>query len=272
MDKPRTFRQVLAAYYSMGGDQVPYGSFKARVLSGPKDGKILLKELYVLAVDPMCYDMDVGTIEGVEDHVFIYDVAEFISAGVKAGDCVSFSGVVYKYERRDHSIDYSIRECENVQVIEAQYLPDRRNLQERNDRRLISQLICETCLFTDHCDGLFCLMGDDERENQIKSMMKMLKEVRQQSVKLWVDAKQPAPVGYVWARTFDEAREEIEKHEAMIFLIDIGDDCSEMLDGSRLLDWIGKTDREFRFHLHGDDERCIRKLRKTIEKNHWTEV
>lgn len=272
MDKTRKYRQILAAYYSMGGDKVPYGNFKALVLKGPDNDKLLLKELYVLAVDPIAYDIEAGTIEGVEDHVFIYDTKGFITAGVKAGDCVSFSGVVFKYERKDHSIDYSIRDCKDIRKIEPQYMPDRKELQERNDRRAISQLLCETCLFTDHCDGLFCLMGDDEREAQIKTMLDMLKEMRQQAVKLWVDAKHPAPDGFVWVRTFDEAREQIVKHEAMIFLIDMGDDYPELLDGSMLLDWISKTGREFRFHLHGDNERCIRKFRKTIEKNQWTEL
>lgn len=61
---------------------------------------------------------------------------------------------MYAYQRRDKSVDFSLKDCSEVNIIDEYTLPsDEQLLKQSADR-----LRCEVCLYTDHCDRVFCIM------------------------------------------------------------------------------------------------------------------
>lgn len=117
-------------------------------------------------------------------------------------------------------------------------------------------------------------------------------------MKLWVDDIRPAPDGYIWCKSVDEAKEEIvhiefcqtlnelsEKYKPLINndgkdhtveLIDIdhdaGDYANDGGDYIKLLDWLEATDRNYPIHIHSMNTVGVQNMRAIIEKNGWTEV
>ena len=49
-------------------------------------------------------------------------------------------------------------------------------LKEELMEQFVDQLICETCLFTDHCYGIDCIANQEEREAKKNMMLSFLKE------------------------------------------------------------------------------------------------
>ena len=126
-------------------------------------------------------------------------------------------------------------------------------------------------------------------------------------MKLWIDDLRPAPEGYVWYKTVNEAKrqiEDIEKdqqffhdlafkflhsgnkvayHNVMamcnnreIELIDIdhdaGDYASDGGDYIRLLDWLEETGRNYPIHIHSANPVGVQNMRRIIERNGWKEI
>lgn len=90
--------------------------------------------------------------DGKEDHVWM-EKSEFES--FKVGDCVEFYAEVYRYLKTGNGklIDYSLRNSEEIKKIPAYELPSDEELM----LQAMKQIICETCLFSEHCDRVFCL-------------------------------------------------------------------------------------------------------------------
>lgn len=113
-------------------------------------------------------------------------------------------------------------------------------------------------------------------------------------MKLWVDDVRPAPEGYVWCKSVEEAKEYIEFYEEeatrrvlghpvveeadkwLIELIDIdhdaGDYAADGGDYIRLLDWLEETGRNYPIHIHSMNVVGAENMRRIIRKNGWKEV
>ena len=114
-------------------------------------------------------------------------------------------------------------------------------------------------------------------------------------MKLWIDDVRPAPEGYVWCKSVEEAKTAISRSvfklaksiesgnpdwTLKIELIDLdhdaGDYASDGGDYIRLLDWFewlcsGEgTDTEFR--IHSMNPVGVTNMRAIIERNNWKEV
>lgn len=117
-------------------------------------------------------------------------------------------------------------------------------------------------------------------------------------MKLWIDDVQPAPAGYVWCKSVNQAKRTIEEleenvrtmeyyfynHEAIfddveryiIMLIDINHDAGDYAqfggDYIRLLDWLEETGRNYPIRIHSVNPVGVVKMRTIIQRNGWTEV
>ena len=98
-------------------------------------------------------------------------------------------------------------------------------------------------------------------------------------MKLWVDDVRPAPQGYVWARSVNEAKGFIVMAESLYlaeYLIDIdhdaGDYASEGGDYIKLLDWLEETGRNYPIRIHSQNIVGVQNMRRIIQKNGWKEV
>ena len=105
-------------------------------------------------------------------------------------------------------------------------------------------------------------------------------------MKLWIDDLRPAPAGYIWIKTVNDAKWYIESAEdveeifptgtPVIKLIDIdhdaGDFASNGGDYIKLLDWLEETGRNYPIRLHSMNPVGLQNMRTIINKNGWKEV
>lgn len=101
-------------------------------------------------------------------------------------------------------------------------------------------------------------------------------------MKLWVDDMRPAPDGYVWVKTVNDARAYIIGAEIwlqkpnLITLIDLdhdaGDYANDGGDYIRLLDWLEETGRNYPIRIHSMNPVWVENMRRIIQRNGWTEV
>ena len=103
-------------------------------------------------------------------------------------------------------------------------------------------------------------------------------------MKIWVDDVRPAPDGYVWCQTVNEAKDTIlvlELHATVyesnrVELIDIDHDAGDhAYDGGdyiKLLDWLEETGRNYPIRIHSMNPVGVANMRRIIERNGWTEV
>ncbi len=73
-------------------------------------------------------------------------------------------------------------------------------------------------------------------------------------MKIWLDDVRPAPDGFIWCRSVNEAKNVIESTKDMITLVDcdhdLGDYAQDGGDGIKLLDWLAETNRFYPVRLH----------------------
>ena len=114
-------------------------------------------------------------------------------------------------------------------------------------------------------------------------------------MKLWIDDVRPAPEGYVWCKSVNEAKNTIIDANANFvqscksglpnenFIIDIisldhdaGDYASDGGDYIRLLDWLEwlyqGQGTHTKFHIHSMNVVGRMNMRAIVERNGWTEV
>ena len=106
-------------------------------------------------------------------------------------------------------------------------------------------------------------------------------------MRLWVDDVRPAPEGYTWAQSVDDAIYLIEGSDMYhwvpghiiddpIELIDIDHDAGDYAryggDYIKLLDWLEKTGRNYPIRIHSMNPVGVYNMRAIIQKNGWTEV
>ena len=112
-------------------------------------------------------------------------------------------------------------------------------------------------------------------------------------MKIWVDDVRPAPEGYIWCKSVNEAKLEIKGQENIfeellnynsllvagknpITLIDIdhdaGDYANDGGDYIRILDWLEETGRNYPIRIHSQNPVGVQNMRRIIEKNRWKEI
>ena len=104
-------------------------------------------------------------------------------------------------------------------------------------------------------------------------------------MKLWVDDVRPAPEGWYWAKSVNEARAVIITSELLsptnvfidkVDLIDIDHDAGDYAhDGGdyiRLLDWLEETGRNYPIRIHSANPVGVENMRRIIERNGWKEM
>lgn len=167
MKKYEPSRKGFAVYYEEGGNTNPFGEFKGEVIKEERNRMLFKRIWYKIELD----DYECTTYEGTEDHVWFVDASAFKEAGVKVGDSVKFNALSYAYRRKDGSSDFGLKCPENIEIIPAYELPDQKKLDLCSALDGIKQLVCETCLFTDHCYGTPCIANQEEKDMKEKRLI-----------------------------------------------------------------------------------------------------
>ena len=101
-------------------------------------------------------------------------------------------------------------------------------------------------------------------------------------MKLWIDDVRPAPEGYKWVRSVEEARisicfgERTPGSKYHVELIDIDHDAGDYaVDGGdyiKLLDWLEETGRNYPIRIHSMNPVGVQNMRAIIQRNGWKEI
>ena len=100
-------------------------------------------------------------------------------------------------------------------------------------------------------------------------------------MKLWIDDVRPAPDGYIWAKSVNDAKANIIAVEVYhkkdpVELIDIDHDAGDYsCDGGdyiKLLDWLEETGRNYPIHIHSMNPVGVQNMRTIIRRNGWKEI
>ena len=104
-------------------------------------------------------------------------------------------------------------------------------------------------------------------------------------MKLWIDDVRPAPEGYTWLRSVEDAKLTINFAENVLFkarpdrtieVIDMDHDAGDYAtlggDYIKLLDWLEETGRNYPIRIHSMNPVGRENMRAIIRRNGWTEV
>lgn len=105
-------------------------------------------------------------------------------------------------------------------------------------------------------------------------------------MKLWIDDVRPAPIGYFWCKSVNEAKRIIAQYGSRIDfdnnivddieLIDIDHDAGDFAqfggDYIKLLDWLEETGRNIPIKIHSMNPVGIANMRAIIRRNGWREI
>jgi hypothetical protein len=108
---------------------------------------------------------------------------------------------------------------------------------------------------------------------------------RKSEMKLWIDDVRPAPEGYFWCKSVNEAKSIIIEYSDkldfdmnrvdMIELIDIDHDAGIFAqfggDYIKLLEWLEETGRNYPIRIHSNPV-GVENMRRIIRRNGWKEV
>jgi hypothetical protein len=103
-------------------------------------------------------------------------------------------------------------------------------------------------------------------------------------MKLWLDDVRPAPEGYTWCKSVNDAIIEIIYTEGAAYLgesdeielIDCDHDAdSYASDGGdyiKLLDYLEETGRNYPIRIHSMNPVGVANMRRIIQRNNWKEI
>ena len=117
-------------------------------------------------------------------------------------------------------------------------------------------------------------------------------------MKLWIDDVRPAPEGYYWCRSVNQAKRVIlvcesddenehnhlnlrdnnidKKSTYQIELLDVDHDAGYYAqfggDFIKLLDWLEATGRNYPIRIHSANPVGVQNMRRIIERNGWKEL
>ena len=103
-------------------------------------------------------------------------------------------------------------------------------------------------------------------------------------MKLWIDDVRPAPEGYIWLKTVNDAIRYIEIYGDyldfdnnlvdMIEMVDIDHDAGSYAcyggDYIKLLDWLEATGRSYPIHIHSMNVVGRMNMEAICKRNGWT--
>ena len=103
---------------------------------------------------------------------------------------------------------------------------------------------------------------------------------------LWIDDVRPAPEGYVWCKSVNDAKRMIKIYSSWIDFDNNVVDCIELIDIDhdagdyaqyggdyiKLLDWLEETGRNYPIRIHSMNVVGVANMRAIIQRNGWTEV
>ena len=101
-------------------------------------------------------------------------------------------------------------------------------------------------------------------------------------MRLWIDDVRPAPEGYIWCKSVQEAKDTVLMLELYatanesykVELIDIDHDAGKFgpPDYIKVLDWLEETERNYPIRIHSMNPVGVENIRRIIQRNGWTEV
>ena len=103
------------------------------------------------------------------------------------------------------------------------------------------------------------------------------------NIKLWIDDIRPAPDGYYWIKSVNNAIRFITcingNEDVMgekIDLIDVDHDAGDYVsfggDFIKLLDWLEETGRDYPIKIHSMNPVGVQNMRAIIRRNGWKEI
>ena len=130
-----------------------------------KKTAVVFKRIYVSGAL-----MDGDIYEGKEDHVWM-DIKPFEKFQI--GDCLSFEGEIYRYLKTGNGkqISFGIREPYVIKKIEDYELPSDDDM----IMQAVDQIICEVCMFNEHCYMGNCIANEEWREDMRKTLFNAAK-------------------------------------------------------------------------------------------------
>lgn len=157
-------RTYFLWYIAEGGNNVAFGDFKGKVLQINKNKGVLFKNIYI-----EFFTHDGSVVKGKENHVWFFDCQEFLYNDIKVGDCVKFTALAYAYKRQNGSIDFGLKTPQNIQYISDYELPTNEDLNLQS----IERIICEACMYSEHCYGEFCIATPGYKESMIIQLLEV---------------------------------------------------------------------------------------------------
>ena len=98
-------------------------------------------------------------------------------------------------------------------------------------------------------------------------------------MKLWVDDVRPAPEGYEWAKSVNEAIDILRRWincRVRVEVIDLDHDAGDYVnDGGdyiKILDWLERIMVDVPIRIHSMNPVGVQNMRAIIQRNGWTEV
>ena len=98
-------------------------------------------------------------------------------------------------------------------------------------------------------------------------------------MKLWIDDVRPAPKGYIWCKSVNQAKQVIRAQELIhepIEILNIDHDAGDYaFDGGdyiKLLDWLEEIDRNYPIRIHSMNVVGRMNMEAICRKNGWTIV
>ena len=110
-------------------------------------------------------------------------------------------------------------------------------------------------------------------------------------MKLWIDDVRPAPDGYIWCKSTNEALRFITRNKTEVWLIDLDHDAGEFVqEGGDFINVLKEIERlahsqltlgmawrfllrdQIEFRLHSANPVGVQNMRAIIQANGWKEV